>query len=147
MACIIYPSFMLLYNSLVLHPIPDIQNQLTPIFSSLHTFFPPEQIYKFAHIPVTTGAALMGGLGQPFPRTPTLPPPSPQTPFPFTLPSVYRLDERFSFSGFPRFSGMEPFSPSFIKSPINLMSSPGLLSPMSKTTSAMFFPTIQTDVS
>ena len=134
--------------SLVLHS-SDLQSQLTPIFSSLHQFFPSDQIYKFAHIaPVSTGATILGGINQPFPRTPTLPPPSPQTPFPFTLPSVYRLDDRFSFSGFaPRISGLEPFSPNFIKSPMNLMSSPGLLSPMSKTTSAMFFPSMQPDVS
>eukprot|EP00800_Vazella_pourtalesii_P021566 TRINITY_DN808_c0_g1_i3.p1 TRINITY_DN808_c0_g1~~TRINITY_DN808_c0_g1_i3.p1 ORF type:complete len:500 (+),score=90.26 TRINITY_DN808_c0_g1_i3:249-1748(+) len=132
----------------VLHT-SDIQSQLTPIFSSIHQFFPHDQIYKFAHIaPVSTGTAILGGINQPFPRTPTLPPPSPQTPFPFTLPSVYRLDDRFSFSGFaPRISGLEPFSPNFIKSPINLMSSPGLLSPMGKTTSAMFFPSMQPDVS
>ncbi|KAI6653352.1 Runt-related transcription factor 3-like isoform X2 [Oopsacas minuta] len=129
----------------VLHS--DLQSQLTPIFSSIHQFFPHDQIYKFAHIaPVSTGTTIFGGINQ-FPRTPTLPPPSPQTPFPFSLPSVYRLDDRFPFSGFaPRLSGMEPLSPSFIKSPINLMSSPGLLSPMGKTTSAMFFPPMQHDI-
>lgn len=88
----------------------------------------------------------LGGINQPLPRTPTLPPPSPHTPFSFLTPGVFKLeDARYAFSSFNRISGLDiPFSPTYsLRSPHLI--SPSILSPMTTTkTSTIFFPTMPT---